>query len=72
MINNKKRQGLIFVASLITVFLLFTTPLSKLFFYLKEYGLSTILVLLIGVFLLSCITLIIYLLIEKLRQYFLN
>lgn len=67
---DKKKQSLIFASSLITVYLLFKTPLNKLFFYLKETGLSTMLSLWLGIFLLSCLTFVIYLIISRVKNYF--
>lgn len=69
--NTKKRQNIIFASSLITVFLLFFGGLNKVFFYFKEIiSLSTILSLALGMFVLSWVALVIYLILDRIKNYF--
>lgn len=65
---SKNKPSLILASGLIILLLIFKYNLGEIFTYLKNGGLSTMISLLLGMFLLGIINFVIYLILSKIRN----
>jgi hypothetical protein len=65
---SKNKPSLMLASSLVILLLIFKYNLGEIFVYLKNAGLSTMISLFLGMFLLGIINFIIYLALSKIRK----